>query len=942
VIRRCLPLAAVLSLLVLPAIRAQTPPVAAPDTDPGVAQLFALLRGQVKSDADPKKVNELVRLLGSADYERRDHASRDLVAIGRPALERLRLARKDSDLEVSRRAQACIDAIETGLDKNSAYLAVMRLLRGRPAGTAAVLLDYLPEADAETAEEIWQGMTAVAVRDGKVDAAVRAALTDKAPARRALAAFLLGRYGSEGDRAAVRERLTDADAEVRLRAAQGLLAIHDPAAVPALVGLLDAEPLDLAWQAEELLHYLAGAGAPEATLGAGDKEARRKCHADWQAWWQAAVNGFDLARVDREPQRPGLVLVCGPRSLCMYGCDGKVRWEMKDLESPSAVQVIPGPRFLVLEPYLSRATERDAGGKVVWQVKFPEEQYLNAQRLANGNTLIVSDEAFLEYGPDGKLIGKTTAGVDPVRGDIDVGDAVKLRTGTIVVRTHEGVAELDGATGEWLRGGQVANFHAIYNVHMSVLPNGNCLLADVRKQRVVEVDLGGNVLWQHSAFWPVAAEGLPNGNVLVTAQRDGRVYEVTRDGRFVWEVLTTGQPHRARDVFARVRLGFDRPRAEGYDLNSVANRTRNLKDKNAVIRRRAANALAAYGPDAKAAVSALVEALGDGDDQVRAPVIGALVRVGPAAQPALVKAVHHTSPTVREGAWTSLCAMGAAAKPVLPEMVAILRDPKEEWTTRLWSTRVLARMGEEGAEAAPALLEALKGPDDMVRGAAASALPAVGREDADVVPALVAAVKDAKYPQGAVSSAAALRALGPGAAKTTDDLLAVLEDVAYPEGIRCAVALTFAGMGAEAKPAVGRLAKVLKDPRQPEKVRVAVAETLGALGVQAVDGLGALNEILRDRSLPPGLTGEATKALGSMGREGQQVLILLVNEGNSTAKLTAIQILLNQGATAALPALVEAATADDDAEVRDKAAAAARAIQAGGYGKGRGKVMIGD
>src|SRR5205085_6850907 len=101
------------------------------------------------------------------------------------------------------------EVIETSLDKNAAYLAVTQLLKTRPAGTAKVLLTYLPDADAETADEIWHGMKAVAVVDGKVDPAVRAALHDKSPERRALAALLVGRYGAEADRAAVREGLGD-------------------------------------------------------------------------------------------------------------------------------------------------------------------------------------------------------------------------------------------------------------------------------------------------------------------------------------------------------------------------------------------------------------------------------------------------------------------------------------------------------------------------------------------------------------------------------------------------------------------------------------------------------------------------------------------------------------------------------------------------------------
>jgi predicted nucleic acid-binding protein len=137
-IRRCLPPAVFLSLFLLTTIRGEAPPAGQTPQDAASAHLFAVLRHQTQAEADPEKLSELVKLLGSADYQRRECASRDLVGIGRPALARLRLACTDPDLEVSRRAQACIDAIESSLDKHSAYVAVMQLLRQRPAGTTAV------------------------------------------------------------------------------------------------------------------------------------------------------------------------------------------------------------------------------------------------------------------------------------------------------------------------------------------------------------------------------------------------------------------------------------------------------------------------------------------------------------------------------------------------------------------------------------------------------------------------------------------------------------------------------------------------------------------------------------------------------------------------------------------------------------------------------------
>ena len=62
-------------------------------------------------------------------------------------------------------------------------------------------------------------------------------------------------------------------AVVRLRAAQGLLAGKDTAGVPVLIDLLADAGVEVRWQAEELLRWLAVDAAPEAVVGADAKLA---------------------------------------------------------------------------------------------------------------------------------------------------------------------------------------------------------------------------------------------------------------------------------------------------------------------------------------------------------------------------------------------------------------------------------------------------------------------------------------------------------------------------------------------------------------------------------------------------------------------------------------------------------------------------------------------
>jgi HEAT repeat protein len=65
---------------------------------------------------DTKKIDALVKKLGSGNFAERDQARKELETIGMPALEPLRKAAKNSDLEASRRATELVKTIEAQAD----------------------------------------------------------------------------------------------------------------------------------------------------------------------------------------------------------------------------------------------------------------------------------------------------------------------------------------------------------------------------------------------------------------------------------------------------------------------------------------------------------------------------------------------------------------------------------------------------------------------------------------------------------------------------------------------------------------------------------------------------------------------------------------------------------------------------------------------------------
>src|SRR5437016_13739424 len=61
--------------------------------------------------ADRNRIERLIKQLGDDDFADRQSASKELDAIGEPALERLRAAVGDPDLEVRKRAQELVERI---------------------------------------------------------------------------------------------------------------------------------------------------------------------------------------------------------------------------------------------------------------------------------------------------------------------------------------------------------------------------------------------------------------------------------------------------------------------------------------------------------------------------------------------------------------------------------------------------------------------------------------------------------------------------------------------------------------------------------------------------------------------------------------------------------------------------------------------------------------
>src|SRR5262249_16565065 len=164
-----------------------------------------------------------------------------------------------------------------------------------------------------------------------------------------------GYQGTTKLKARVRSLLKDPVPTVRLRTAQGLLAAKDETAIPALICLLRDPAIDIAWQAEELLRWIAADKSPKITLRKGGRKAVGECTLAWKAWWQDATNILTKAPLGTNRSYPGLMLLCSldkrrrwkTPNVWLTGFDGVPRASWGHVPNASQLEYVSGGEILV-------------------------------------------------------------------------------------------------------------------------------------------------------------------------------------------------------------------------------------------------------------------------------------------------------------------------------------------------------------------------------------------------------------------------------------------------------------------------------------------------------------------------------------------------------------------------------------------------------------------
>jgi RNA polymerase sigma factor (sigma-70 family) len=161
-----------------------------------------------------------------------------------------------------------------------------------------------------------------------------------------------------------------------------------------------------------------------------------------------------------------------------------------------------------------------------------------------------------------------------------------------------------------------------------------------------------------------------------------------------------------------------------------------LEEKDKDFRLGAAYALGRIAPASQSAIPALIKLLQE--DDIRATAVDALARFREVAVPALSEALRDRHAKIRNGAAVSLCLIPGQAKQAIPGLIQAAAD--NNWSIHQNAEGALVQLG---ADAVPALVEALKDKDPVIRTASAQILGQIGPSAASsALPALARAMGD--------------------------------------------------------------------------------------------------------------------------------------------------------------------------------------------------------
>ncbi len=494
------------------------------DLEATTEALRKYFQGLHPSEAQKKRVKELIRQLGSQRWVERESATKELMAMPWLPLAELRDASKCGDLEVEIRAQTVLAKRKGQLSTTlNAVFQVVRLKK--LPGLVSEILAAMPMCERNNLLTAAVRAVAASARRQDVDL-LRTLLKDADPHVRqagvmGLAAVLKAKAVGE-----LRPLLKDKDARVSLLTAIQLAELGDRQSLAALHRLMaDATP---AIRVEAYFALAALTGNDKlAFYTYADAAKRSKQHDAWKAW--LAENGEKVTL--RIPLRRHLHERSYLRghTLVAYGHHnkveeldgkGKVVWSYSAHVIFHAEKLRNGNVLVCSAGRFGRGKvwEISRKGKIVWEYN---AYAMDARQLPNGNVLIAdfTGSRAIEVTRDKKIVWEKNLG-GRARG------VQRLANGNTLVAYQNRAAE-------FTRDGKTVWEYAGLAYSAQRLPNGNTLITKYQQHRVIEVSPDKKIVWEFSERLPCDAYRLPNGNTLIASFR--RAIEVTPARKIIWE-----------------------------------------------------------------------------------------------------------------------------------------------------------------------------------------------------------------------------------------------------------------------------------------------------------------------------------------------------------------------------------------------------------------------
>ncbi len=532
------------------------------------AGLLKYLKERTLSDTELTKIQAVIKLLGSEDFDARLKATGDLERMGPPAIAPLRLASKDDNnvAEVHFRTKEILKRIEKVSHADVASAAIRALAKVKNPDIVPTVLGFMPLADSlAVSEQIQATLTAAAVLDGKPDPDLLEALKSTNSLRRTAAAIAFIEGAPAADKGRVKDvypkvlELAKAEKEAaqKFRIARSLLLFaKENDAVTMMIDMMPEMVRGQVWQAEDLLNQLAGKDAPKVKC-LKTKESMVKAQTAWKEWWTKAEKATDLAKLDLKPRLQGnFVLLTldyrfgqNPGTITEYGPDEKERWKLAGMGSPTDFVFGKDDRIHIIDQNNQTISERDRSGKVLSSKRVEVDKLFfqpqSIQILENGNRLVICRQGIVEYDKDAKEVMKYVRPINANFGNVDVCAGLRLKSGETILSVQNNgpngpVPQLIYIDGKGKELKEKAIKTGNPNYQSAIIESGEDKIILGEQNQLVEYNLKTGKPEEKGFKRPVgqprSIQRLPSGNILYLDFNihPARVVEITPEGEEAW------------------------------------------------------------------------------------------------------------------------------------------------------------------------------------------------------------------------------------------------------------------------------------------------------------------------------------------------------------------------------------------------------------------------